>query len=41
MALSYMAQAVVVTIVGLNMGFRWCAREGQVGKELQVQMTVN
>ena len=24
MALSYIAQALVVTIVGLNMGFRWC-----------------
>ncbi len=24
MALSYIAQAIVVTIVGLNMGFRWC-----------------
>ncbi len=24
MALSYIVQALVVTIVGLNMGFRWC-----------------
>ena len=24
MALPYIAQAIVVTIVGLNMGFRWC-----------------
>ncbi len=24
MTLSYIAQALVVTIVGLNMGFRWC-----------------
>ena len=24
MALSYIAKALVVTIVGLNMGFRWC-----------------
>ncbi len=24
MALSYIAQALVVTIVGLNIGFRWC-----------------
>jgi hypothetical protein len=24
MVLSYIAQALVVTIVGLNMGFRWC-----------------
>ncbi len=24
MALSYIAQALVVTIIGLNMGFRWC-----------------
>ncbi len=24
MALSYIAQALVVTMVGLNMGFRWC-----------------
>ncbi len=27
MALSYIAQALVVTIVGLNMGFRWCVRD--------------
>ena len=26
MAMSYIAQALVVTIVGLNMGFRWCVR---------------
>ena len=26
MALSYIAQALVVSIVGLNMGFRWCFR---------------
>ncbi len=26
MALPYIAQAIVVTIVGLNMGFRWCVR---------------
>ena len=24
MTLSYIAQALVVTIVGFNMGFRWC-----------------
>jgi hypothetical protein len=24
MALSYIVQTLVVTIVGLNMGFRWC-----------------
>jgi hypothetical protein len=24
MAVAYIAQAIVVTIVGLNMGFRWC-----------------
>jgi hypothetical protein len=42
MALSYIAQALVVTIVGLNMGFRWCVgvsymrgmgREGATGTE--------
>jgi hypothetical protein len=27
MALSYIAQAFVVTIVGFNMGFRWCVSE--------------
>jgi hypothetical protein len=46
-ALSYVAQALVVTIVGLNMGFRWCVRVsymrgvGEVGKELQVPTSVN
>ncbi len=44
MALSYIAQALVVTMVGLNMGFRLVCRyhiwEGRVGKELQVQTTV-
>jgi hypothetical protein len=42
MALSYIAQALVVTIVGLNMGFRWCVGvsymrgaggEGATGKD--------
>ena len=42
MALSYIAQALVVTIVGLNMGFRWCVgmRGAGGGKELQVQTSV-
>jgi hypothetical protein len=42
MTLSYIAQALVVTIVGLNMGFRWCVgmRGTGGGKELQVKASV-
>jgi hypothetical protein len=47
MALSYIAQALVVTIVGLNMGFRWCVGvsymrgaggEGATGTELRLKI---
>ncbi len=41
MALSYIAQALVVTIVGLNMGFRWCVGVSYMrGVDGEVQPTV-
>ena len=49
MTLSYIAQALVVTIVGLNMGFRWCvgvsytrgAGEGATGTDYcEVRLTI-